>query len=46
MAHGHPPGSVPEGPPGEHGMYAFGTTLEEAVSRLVERVRDSSNARA
>jgi ribulose-5-phosphate 4-epimerase/fuculose-1-phosphate aldolase len=41
VAHGHPPGSVPEdgGRPGEHGVYAFGTTLEAAVAEAVRAAR-------
>jgi len=42
VAHSHRPGSVPEGPPGEHGLYTFGTTLEEAVARMIDHVRGFS----
>jgi ribulose-5-phosphate 4-epimerase/fuculose-1-phosphate aldolase len=46
VAHSHPPGSVPEGPPGEHGLYTFGPTLEEAVARTIEHVRGAPRADA
>lgn len=46
IAHAHPPGGVAEGPPGEHGLYTFAATLEDAVERMVEQVRGSSEARA
>lgn len=42
IAHAHPPGTTPEGPPGEHGLYSVADTLEEAVAELVARVRDAS----
>ena len=46
IAHSHPAGTVPEGGglPGEHGLYVFGPTLDEAVARTVERVRGMSEA--
>jgi ribulose-5-phosphate 4-epimerase/fuculose-1-phosphate aldolase len=42
VAHAHPPGSVPEGwvEGQDHGSYAFGATLDEAVRWLVGRVRE------
>jgi ribulose-5-phosphate 4-epimerase/fuculose-1-phosphate aldolase len=46
IAHAHPPGRTSEGPPGEHGLYTFATTLEDAVERMVEQVRGSSEAHA
>jgi ribulose-5-phosphate 4-epimerase/fuculose-1-phosphate aldolase len=41
VAHGHPPGSVPEGwaEGEEHGRYAFGATLREAVSSILRSAR-------
>ena len=41
IAHSHPPGTVPEdgGGPGEHGLYVFGESLEEAVALSVRQVR-------
>jgi hypothetical protein len=42
VAHCHPPGTVVEGAsagPGEHGDYAFGSTLDEAVAEAVRRER-------
>jgi ribulose-5-phosphate 4-epimerase/fuculose-1-phosphate aldolase len=41
IAHAHPPGTVPEGPPGagEHGAYTFAATLQDAVTEIVEAVR-------
>ena len=41
VAHAHPPGSVPEGwvEGEEHGRYAFGATLREAVAEIVESAR-------
>jgi ribulose-5-phosphate 4-epimerase/fuculose-1-phosphate aldolase len=41
VAHCHPPGTVPQGGggPGEHGVYAFGATLEEAVAEAVRVAR-------
>jgi hypothetical protein len=42
IAHCHPPGSVPEGEarPGEHGDYAFGATIQDAVAEAVRRWRE------
>ena len=41
VAHCHPFGSVPEdgARPGEHGVYAFGPTLESAVAEAVRVAR-------
>jgi ribulose-5-phosphate 4-epimerase/fuculose-1-phosphate aldolase len=41
VVHAHPPGTVPEGGggPGEHGVYVFAATLEEATRRAVEDAR-------
>jgi ribulose-5-phosphate 4-epimerase/fuculose-1-phosphate aldolase len=41
VAHGHPPGSVPEGgaKAEEHGSYAFGESLREAVSGILRSAR-------
>ena len=40
IAHCHPPGTAEEGTaPGEHGDYAFGATLDDAVSEAVGRER-------
>ena len=41
VVHTHPVGTVPEegGGPGEHGLYVFAASLEEAVARTVDRVR-------
>jgi ribulose-5-phosphate 4-epimerase/fuculose-1-phosphate aldolase len=42
VVHAHPRGSVPQGwiPGADHGAYAFGATLEEALVRLVREVRE------
>jgi ribulose-5-phosphate 4-epimerase/fuculose-1-phosphate aldolase len=44
VAHAHPAGSVPEGwvEGQRHGAYAFGATLEEAVTELVRSARGGS----
>jgi ribulose-5-phosphate 4-epimerase/fuculose-1-phosphate aldolase len=40
VAHCHPPGTVEEGTaPGEHGDYAFASTLDGAVAEAVARER-------
>ena len=41
LAHSHPLGTRSEAPPspGEHGLYVFASTLEEAVERTAGRVR-------
>jgi ribulose-5-phosphate 4-epimerase/fuculose-1-phosphate aldolase len=41
LIHAHPPGTVPEGGggPGEHGIYVFGATLEEAAEDAVRQAR-------
>jgi ribulose-5-phosphate 4-epimerase/fuculose-1-phosphate aldolase len=41
VVHAHPPGTVPEGGggPGEHGVYVFGPTLEEATNLAVDEAR-------
>jgi ribulose-5-phosphate 4-epimerase/fuculose-1-phosphate aldolase len=43
VAHAHPAGTVPEdgGGPGEHGVYAFASSLEEAVADVVRRAREA-----
>jgi class II aldolase/adducin N-terminal domain-containing protein len=46
VAHAHPPGTASDGPPGGHGLDTFAATLEDAVERMVEQVRGSSEARA
>ena len=42
VAHAHPSGTVPEGEggPGEHGVYLFAATLEQAVADVVRRARE------
>ena len=41
IAHSHPVGTLSEAAPspGEHGLYVFASTLEEAVERTAHRVR-------
>jgi ribulose-5-phosphate 4-epimerase/fuculose-1-phosphate aldolase len=41
LVHAHPPGTVPEGggEPGEHGIYVFGPTLQEAAEDAVRQAR-------
>jgi ribulose-5-phosphate 4-epimerase/fuculose-1-phosphate aldolase len=41
MVHAHPPGTVPDGGdgPGEHGIYVFGPTLQEAAEDAVRQAR-------
>jgi ribulose-5-phosphate 4-epimerase/fuculose-1-phosphate aldolase len=41
LVHAHPPGTVPEGGegPGEHGIYVFGATLQEAAEDAVRQAR-------
>lgn len=41
IAHAHPPGTVPEGlvESGEHGVYAFAASLQDAVAQIVEGMR-------
>ena len=47
VVHAHPPGTVPEGElEGKaHGRYAFGATLEEAVSGIVAEARSGEMTR-
>jgi ribulose-5-phosphate 4-epimerase/fuculose-1-phosphate aldolase len=42
VVHAHPPGTVPQGAatPGEHGVYVFGPTLEDAVDAAVRGARE------
>jgi ribulose-5-phosphate 4-epimerase/fuculose-1-phosphate aldolase len=41
IAHCHPPGTADEAtPPGEHGDYAFGPTLDAAAAEAVRRARE------
>jgi len=44
LAHAHPAGTVPEdgGRPGEHGLYVFAPTLDEAVAELVASAREEA----
>ncbi len=40
VAHCHPPGTVPEDAgPGEHGVYAFGSTLAAAAAEAIRQWR-------
>jgi ribulose-5-phosphate 4-epimerase/fuculose-1-phosphate aldolase len=41
LVHAHPPGTMPEGGggPGEHGIYVFGPTLQEAAEDAVRQAR-------
>jgi ribulose-5-phosphate 4-epimerase/fuculose-1-phosphate aldolase len=41
VIHAHPPGTVPEGGggPGQHGIYVFGPTLQEAAEDAVRQAR-------
>jgi ribulose-5-phosphate 4-epimerase/fuculose-1-phosphate aldolase len=41
LIHAHPPGTVPEGGggPGEHGIYVFGPSLQEAAEDAVRQAR-------
>jgi len=41
LVHAHPPGTVPEGggEPGEHGIYVFGGSLQEAAEDAVRQAR-------
>jgi ribulose-5-phosphate 4-epimerase/fuculose-1-phosphate aldolase len=41
LVHAHPPGTVPEGGggPGEHGIYVFAPTLQEAAEDAVRQAR-------
>ena len=47
IAHSHPPGTVPErgGGPGQHGLYTFAATLQEAVAQTVRVVRGAGASR-
>jgi ribulose-5-phosphate 4-epimerase/fuculose-1-phosphate aldolase len=42
VVHAHPPGTVPEGAAvsGEHGVYIFAASLEDAVEGAVRRARE------
>jgi ribulose-5-phosphate 4-epimerase/fuculose-1-phosphate aldolase len=44
LVHAHPPGTMPEGGggPGEHGVYVFGPSLQEAAEDAVRRSRQES----
>ncbi len=48
VAHAHPPGTVPEGwaPGRDHGSYAFGGSLDAAVSGIVGSARGAADRRS
>ena len=45
IAHAHPPGTIPDqgAGPGEHGVYSFAPTLEDAVAEIVRRSREGTS---
>ncbi len=40
VVHAHPPGMIYGGSPGAHGVYAFGVTLDAAVTEAVRMARE------